>query len=303
MPQTDHQDHVVTLVAVQETSLSPDVVQSAAQSVDAARCSWLAPGEAVDLFCAAHDAANAQERLKNMLGDFPADIFVQPVSTRRKKLLLADMESTVIEQEMIDELADSAGLRDRVAGITRRAMNGELDFTQALRERVALIKAQPVSILEQVAKRVTFMPGASTLIATMKANGGQCWLASGGFACFARPIAGQLGFDAVFANELIVREGLIAGEVAEPIFDRNGKKELLKKAQAQLGLSIADVVAVGDGANDVPMLAACHEGGGLGVAYRAKPRVRGLIAAQINHSDLTALLYAQGYEKTAFRNS
>jgi phosphoserine phosphatase len=224
------------------------------------------------------------------------DCIIQPAAGRRKKLLLADMESTIIEQEMLDELADTIGLRDKVAAITARAMNGELDFAAALKERAGLLKGLPVSVLDQVAKRMTIMPGAAELLAAMKQSGASAWLVTGGFACFAKPVADRLGFDRVFANELILCDGYITGEVAEPIVDKNTKKNLLSQASAELGLSLGETAAVGDGANDIPMLAACVEGGGLGVAYRAKPNVRAAIPHQINHSDLRALMYAQGYK-------
>jgi phosphoserine phosphatase len=212
-----------------------------------------------------------------------------------KKLLVADMESTIIEQEMLDELASDLGHGRETADITRRAMNGELDFATALYERVALLKGQPVSILERAAKRITFMSGAEKLLSVMKAHGAVCWLVTGGFGYFAEPVAQKLGFDKVFANDLIVHDDVLTGEVVEPILDKNTKKELLERACKELGLSMTDCLAVGDGANDIPMLTACNEGGGLGVAYHAKPKVREVVPHQINHGDLTTLLYAQGY--------
>jgi phosphoserine phosphatase len=232
---------------------------------------------------------------QQILADHRADCIVQPAAGRQKKLLIADMESTIIEQEMLDELAETIGLRDKVAAITARAMNGELDFGAALKERVGLLRGLPATVLDDVAQRITLMPGADALLAVMKGKGATAWLVSGGFTCFAKPVAERLGFDRVFANELVIRNGTITGEVAQPILDKNSKKHLLEKASKELGLSLAQSIAVGDGANDIPMLSACSEGGGLGFAFHAKPNVRAVIAHQINHSDLRTILYAQGY--------
>lgn len=229
------------------------------------------------------------------VADLPFDVIVQPVATRHKKILIADMESTIIEQEMLDELAAHIGVGEKVADITRRAMNGELDFAAALIERVGLLKGQPASLLDDVAARMTLMPGAQSLVDAMKRAGGKAWLVSGGFTFFVKKIAEQIGFDEFFANDLLVEGGFITGEVAFPILDKNTKKNLLEKACAAYGCTLAESLAVGDGANDVPMLQACNTGGGLGVAYHAKPRVREIVASQINHSDLSALIDAQGY--------
>ncbi|MDR3424857.1 MAG: phosphoserine phosphatase SerB [Alphaproteobacteria bacterium] len=295
------QEYVVTLVAGKGENLSEEIVRQMAQKFSATRCVWLAKNEAVDLFFVALPTRDMDKFLKHQLGNLPIDGIVQAAHTRRKKLLLADMESTIIKQEILDELADAIGARDNVADITRRAMNGELDFADALRARVALIKAQPVSILDHVAKNIRFTPGAQTLIATMRANGATCWLVSGGFTHFVEPVARQLGFDAFFGNELVVHKDIITGEVAAPILDKNAKSALLKKAQSALGVPLAEIMTVGDGANDVPMLCSTNEGGGLGLAYHARPNVRKIISPQINHADLTALLYAQGYRRNDFK--
>jgi phosphoserine phosphatase len=293
------QAFVATLVAGSGAGLSPRLVQALAarlgkSGVADVRVAWLAEGHAADVFFHGQDFPDS---VSEGLADYPVDCIVQPAAGRRKKLLLADMESTIIEQEMLDELAEVIGLRDKVAAITVRAMNGELDFAAALKERVALLKGLPVSVLDQVATRISFMSGAVELLTTMKADGAAAWLVSGGFTCFAQGVADKLGFDRVFANQLLVEGGVITGEVAEPILDKNGKKSLLEKACAELGLSPRETVTAGDGANDIPMLAACNEGGGLGVAYRAKPNVRAAVAHQINHGDLRTLLFAQGYGK------
>lgn len=290
---------VATLVAGSPEKLSPEILRDAAAHVEksggkSVRAAWLAEAEAADIFCGGLTVEGLRAHLTVYLKEKPLDVIVQPVAARRKKLLLADMESTIIEQEMLEELAGIIGRRAEVAAITHRAMNGEIDFVGALRERVAMLKGQPVSILDHVAERMTFMPGAAELLAAMKAQGAACWLVSGGFTVFTDPVAAKLGFDKVFANTLVLRDGVIAGEVAEPILDKNAKKTLLEKACAELGLSLAETLTVGDGANDVPMLAACNAGGGLGIAYRAKPNVRAAIPNQVNHTDLKVLIYAQG---------
>jgi phosphoserine phosphatase len=289
---------VATLVAATGGGLLPAFVQAFAGRLEkegaADLCRvWLEPGRAIDIF---YQGADLSALAHQLLADEAADCIIQPVDGRAKKLLLADMESTIIEQEMLDELAETIGLRDKVAAITARAMNGELDFAAALGERVGLLRGLPVAVLDRVADRITLMPGAEALLATMKAKGAAAWLVSGGFTCFARPVAERLGFDRVFANELILRDGVITGEVTQPILDKNSKKNLLGRASAELGLALRQTVTVGDGANDIPMLSACNEGGGLGVAFHAKPSVRAAVLHQINHGDLGVLLYAQGYE-------
>ncbi len=277
--------YVATLVAGSDSVLTKYILEGLLASLPNAKSAWLQEDKAVDIF---YDGTSAFPTIPNV------DCIIQPAANRRKKLLLADMESTIIEQEMLDELADTIGIRDKVAAITARAMNGELDFRAALQERVSLLRGLPVCVLDDVAQRITYMSGAKELLAGMKAHGGKAWLVSGGFTCFAEPVAKQLGFDRVYANELIVRDGVITGGVGEPVIDKNSKKELLLKACAEYGLSLAETVTVGDGANDIPMLSTCNEGGGLGFAYHAKPNVRAVIPHQINHTDLRTILYAQG---------
>lgn len=288
---------VATLVAGTGTELSPALVQSLADYVQKSggtspRTTWLTHNIAADI---TFQADTSPEVPRQILADQSVDCIVQLVKNRRKKLLVADMESTIIEQEMLDELAETIGLRDKVAAITARAMNGELDFAAALKERVGLLRGLPVCVLDDVARRMTLMSGAEALLKAMKAAGASAWLVSGGFTCFAQPIADRLGFDRVYANELVVRDGMITGDVAEPYLDKNSKKTYLEKACGELGLSLADTITVGDGANDVPMLAASNEGGGLGCAYHAKPNVRAVVPHQVNHGDLRVLAYAQGY--------
>jgi phosphoserine phosphatase len=283
---------VATLIAAPGADLAGDFLQALSLTVKAIRASPRRKGTA-DIICEGA-VDEVRKVLTAQIADKPIDIIVQPVASRRKKFLIADMESTIIEQEMLDELADIIGQRDRVADITRRAMNGELDFASALRERVALLKGQPEDILDEAAQGITLTPGAEALIKAMKAQDAQCWLVSGGFNRFAAKVAKRLGFDKFFANELLVREGKITGSVTEPILDKNSKKASLEKACRELKIMPIDCLAVGDGANDVPMLEACNRGGGLGVAYQAKPKVRAVIPHQINYSDLNALIYAQG---------
>lgn len=225
------------------------------------------------------------------------DLVVQPSANRRKRLLLADMDSTMIQQECIDELADEAGVGAHVAGITARAMNGELDFEDALRERVALLKGLPQAVIEQVyANRITFMPGGATLVATMKAHSAGAALVSGGFTEFTRRVAQTLGFDENRANTLNIANGQLTGTVAEPILGREAKVQALKEISARMGITAADVMAVGDGANDLGMLGLA----GAGVALHAKPSVAAQCDIRINHGDLTALLYIQGYAAADF---
>jgi len=226
------------------------------------------------------------------------DLVVQPADDRRKKMLLADMDSTMIQQECIDELAAEAGVGAHVASITARAMNGELDFEEALIERVGLLKGLDASIIEKVLEeRITFMPGGAALLATMKANGGYAALVSGGFTAFTAAVAETLGFDENHANTLLIEDGVLSGDVGRPILGKQAKVDALERITKARGLSAADVMAVGDGANDLGML---HMAG-TGVALHAKPSVAAECDVRINHGDLTALLYVQGYHREEFR--
>jgi phosphoserine phosphatase len=225
------------------------------------------------------------------------DLVIQPSGNRKKKMLLADMDSTMIQQECIDELAAEAGVGEHVAAITARAMNGELDFEAALTERVGLLKGLPESVIAKVlAERITLMPGGATLLATMRTAGGHAALVSGGFTAFTQAIASRLGFDENHANILFSEDGVLTGEVARPILGKQAKVEALERITARLGISESDVIAVGDGANDLGMLGRA----GTGVALHAKPSVQAQCEVRVNHGDLTALLFLQGYARSEF---
>jgi phosphoserine phosphatase len=243
-----------------------------------------------------------RQRAAENIAPHPIDVNILPDGPdRRKRLLIADMESTIIEQEMLDELGDFIGARARIEEITARAMRGELDFEAALDERVGLLKGLDAGVLDEVAKRITLMPGAETLVRTMKANGAYCALVSGGFTVFTARVAQQLGFDEHRANTLEIADGKLTGRVVRPILGREAKLTALNELTAKLGLQPSQTLAVGDGANDLAMLGAA----GLGVAFRAKPKVREAVSvmpngAVVTHGDLTALLYLQGYRHEDF---
>jgi phosphoserine phosphatase len=268
---------------------------------------WLAPGVALDIAFLVEDAEPGEMAalLKDMAGDLrdiiggeAIDVVIQPQDRRRKKLLIADMDSTMIGQECIDELADFGGVKDRVADITGRAMRGELAFAPALRERVALLKGLPAAIIDRVvAERITLTPGGRTLVKTMRANGAYTCVVSGGFTAFTKSLAAAIGFDEQRANTLLTdAEGRLTGAVAEPVLGRDAKRDALLELRARLQLGPNETLAVGDGANDLPMI----EAAGLGIAYHGKPLLREAAAACIDHGDLTALLYAQGYRREEF---
>src|SRR5471032_1279829 len=259
---------------------------------------WLFDEVAVDIpFTGSEDIPAILNRLNEARGDLPVDIVVQPQALRRKKLFLADMDSTMIGQECIDELADFAGLKAHVAAITARAMRGEIEFESALRERVALLKGLPVSIIDEVlAKRITPTPGGRELVATMRAHGAYTCLISGGFTLFTRAVAAMIGFQENRANELRVADGKLTGEVTEPILGRAAKLATLTELREAFDLDNIDTLVTGDGANDLGMIGEA----GLGVAFHAKPAVAASAAARIDYGDLTALLYAQGYRRDEF---
>lgn len=251
---------------------------------------WLSPDVAAE-FALPAIPANRWEVWDSLQSE-SVDLIVQPAEGRRKKMLLADMDSTMIQQECIDELADEAGVGERVKDITARAMNGELDFEGALIERVSLLKGLPESVIARVLQtRITHMPGGKALLSTMKAHGAYAALVSGGFTAFTAQVAADLGFDENRANTLLTADGRLTGDVARPILGREAKVEALQEIGARIGITPADVIAVGDGANDLGML----ELAGTGVALHAKPSVQAECDIRVNHGDLTALLYIQGY--------
>lgn len=292
-------DQVVTLVA---TPPHPGIegkwiqqVLAVLQRVGASTSNpfWLSPDIAVDLYYEGPDSAVITSLVEAALDGSTIDALVQPRATRRKKLLLSDMDSTIIQQECLDELADCAGLKPAIAAITERAMRGELEFKEALRERVALLRGLEEAALHKTLARLTLMPGAAALLRTMRGHGTACHLVSGGFRFFTGAIARRLDFSDHHGNELVIKDGRLTGEVAEPILDKNAKLDTLYRLAAHSALSLEEVLAVGDGANDIPMLQAA----GLGVALHAKPKVNEQVRTHVRHSDLTALLYAQGYMK------
>ena len=286
---------VLTLIAGPGNARDlPDVVAALFRALPVASApDWLAPGVACDLLLGGNDAPTAEGVARHAIGGAAIDVLVQPPSGRRKRVLVADLESTIIENEMLDELADFVGMRAHVAEITRRAMNGELDFAAALAERVALLKGLPASVLDEAAKRIRLMPGAPSLLATLRAAGVRSALVSGGFTVFAEPVAARLGFTRVAANRLDIAEGRIVGTVQAPIVDRDTKRDVLLAFAAENGVPPSASLAVGDGANDLPMLDAA----GLGIAFHAKSAVAAASRRRIDHGDLTALLYAQGYRR------
>ena len=256
---------------------------------------WLSLGEAAEF--AVHARPDNVDEIWSELQKACVDLIVLPAVGRKKKMLLADMDSTMIRQECIDELAAEAGVGEHVAGITARAMNGELDFEAALIERVGLLKGLDESVIAHVLKtRITTMPGGYELVQTMKANGGYAALVSGGFTAFTARIAAMFGFDENRANTLIAEGETLTGDVGLPILGRAAKVQALEEITARLGLTDADVLAVGDGANDLGMLTRA----GVGVALHAKPSVQEQCDVRINHGDLSALLFIQGYARSEF---
>ena len=293
--------HVATLISdPAQPALDEAALRIASTALPAAQAPrWLDPGIAADIPFTPDgpdDKATAG-RVRDALARRPIDVVVQPIATRRKRLFIADMDSTMIGQECIDELADYAGLKQHVAAITERAMRGEIAFEPALRERVALLEGLPVAVVDEVIeRRITLTPGGRALVATMRANGGYTCLVSGGFTLFTGRIAAMIGFDVNRGNTLIIDGDKLAGRVAEPILGREAKLATLIELRERLGLAPHATLAAGDGANDLAMI----EAAGLGVAYHAKPKVAEAAHARIDHGDLTALIYLQGYTRAEF---
>jgi phosphoserine phosphatase len=291
---------VATLIASPANPvLVPALGEKVANALSASGLYWLADDIACDIALKdGTDLNQAEALILSALEGAPVDFVIQEAETRRKKLLIADMDSTMIGQECIDELAAEVGLKELVSAITARAMNGEIAFEPALRERVALLKGLPVSVIDEVIeKRITLTPGGKELIATMKASGGYTALVSGGFTVFTSRIAAVLGFHENRANILLEEDGKLAGFVAEPILGKQAKVDALNDIATTLGIHTDDAIAVGDGANDLGMLHLA----GSGVALHAKPAVAAEARMRINYGDLTALLYIQGYRKTDFK--
>ncbi len=254
---------------------------------------WLSKDKALDIHFAVLPEEEVREILSALLGSFDLDFIVQPTSGRRKKLLISDMDSTIIQQECIDELADCLGLKPQISAITEKAMNGELDFKSALRERVGLLKGLPEGKLQEVYDiRITYTKGAKELCATMKAHGAKCVLVSGGFTFFTSRVRAHCGFDVDESNILEIAEGKLTGRVIEPILDSQSKLNALLYHCEELGIRPSNSIAIGDGANDIPMI----KHSGLGIAFHAKQNVKNQAIHHINTPDLRHMLYAQGYK-------
>ncbi|MDA0655044.1 MAG: phosphoserine phosphatase SerB [Proteobacteria bacterium] len=293
---------VLTLIGLKgrldETEISEVTASLAGMRATVEPPDWLSYRTAVDLRFSGIECEDARDLAYECLGDSPVDAVAQPLEGRRKKLLIADMESTIIENEMLDELADEVGIRNQIAEITARAMNGELNFDAAIKERVGLLRGLDAAALERTMDLIRVMPGARELVATMRANGAYCALVSGGFTVYTAHIRALLGFDYDQANQLEIVDGKLSGNIIEPILGRDAKKARLLALCADRCIQVEASISVGDGANDLAMLATA----GIGVAYRAKPIVAREAKARIDHGDLTALLYLQGYRDEEFVN-
>ncbi len=288
---------VLTLIGAAPDPRLADVAAAVCEALKiAAEPVWLAAAEACDVFLDTEEPDAIERVARATIGATRVDLLLQPVTGRRKRLLVADLESTIIENEMLDELGSILGIGSRVAEITRRAMNGEIDFAEALAARVGLLAGTETCTLAEAAARIRLTPGAKSLVATMRANGATTALVTGGFTTFADHIAAKLGFDRVVANRLEIAEGRLTGRMVPPIVTGETKRQTLLALAGQFDLPPAATLAIGDGANDLAML----DVAGLGVAFHAKPAVAAIARARFNHADLTGLLYAQGYRKVDF---
>ncbi len=277
--------------------LTADLVERARRALPETEVEWLAGDEAAELGPLEIEPELARRRIREALDAVPVDVCALPFEGRRKQLLLADMDSTIIQVECVDELAEALGIRERIAAITQRAMNGEIPFAEALAERVGLLEGLEQATLERIAEtRTPLSPGARTLVATMKAHGAATGLVSGGFTLFTRRVRERCGFDSDRANTLEIEGGKLTGKVVPPIQDHTAKVDEFERLVAAHDLLDEDVVAIGDGANDVPMLARA----GIGVAYRAHQQVRAQVPIRLDVADLTGVLYLQGYRRDEF---
>jgi phosphoserine phosphatase len=289
-------DTVITLISTpSQLPLRPEDISTIEARIKekAVHIDWLADGVAVDLFVNIN-VAEAQ----NSLQDLPFDAVCQPVEGRRKKLLLADMDATLVREESLDKLAEKVGKGQEIAALTAKAMQGEMGFSEALSARLELLRGLPEAVINEVAASLTLMSGAKTLITTMQAHGATCHLVSGGFSHFTQHVVQATGLTSARSNEFVFTGGKLI-DVARPILGKEAKVTRLHELMAEYGLSSSETLAVGDGANDIPMLQAA----GLGVAFHAKPKVIAAAAANIQHSDLTALLFIQGYRVAKFQRS
>ncbi|MBV8097365.1 MAG: phosphoserine phosphatase SerB [Acetobacteraceae bacterium] len=288
---------ILTLVAKRDTRcLDQSLIKRVRAQVKGGPPQMLSPGEAVDIPC---NAEPDMDRLRALLQGMPIDILPVDAAGRRKRLLVADMDSTIVTGETLDELADFAGLKERIAAITRRAMNGEIDFAEALRLRVSMLTGLSLEALDRTWERVRLTPGANELVSTMRAQGALTVLVSGGFTYFTGRVAALVGFDVHRANVLLDDGAHLIGAVAEPILGQDAKLATLKGLAAERGLALSETLAVGDGANDLAMLRQA----GLGIAFRAKPVVAAQVRARVDHADLRALLFAQGYRAEEIASS
>ncbi len=292
---------VVTLIASGPGGLSLAILGEAREALnrlgaDALPPTWLSEAEAADIPFADMAPDQADAIVRDITGDAKIDVIAQATAHRRKKLLIADMDSTIVTSETLDDLAGMAGVGGKIAAITNRAMAGELDFSEALRKRVGMLKGLSADVLEEAKARMEVSPGAASLVRTMRANGAYCALVSGGFTQFADAIRDKLGFDMAMANRFAVKDGALTGGVTDPILTKDAKVETLRRLAAEKGLSLAETATVGDGANDLEMTLAA----GLGVAYRGKPVLRDAARARLDYADLRGMLFAQGYSSREF---
>ena len=294
-------DNVLTLVSASPNGLSVESVAQTGKALNRLGATtyepiWLAPSQACDIHFSNLSIEDAEQVARDSLKSIPIDILAQSQQNHKKKLLIADMDSTIVQGETLDDVATLAGIGPQIADITARAMNGEIRFEDALRERIAMLAGMDPTLFDQVAADLTLNPGAETLVRTMSAHGAYTALVSGGFRFFTARVAQWIGFDLDKGNEIEIINNHFSGEIIEPIVSKTTKQETLEAIVKKRKIDMAETLAVGDGANDIPML----QTAGLGVAYYAKPIVTSQVRAQVAHSDLTTLLYYQGYKKSGF---